>query len=100
MKIDNIDLTQQFNLSIFSDFRYQSIKITWLLPISIDWLIRALHHEFSNQNFNLIFGNSTLQEAIKYKKKTTSLEEKNMKNTLQKQNVPQRESNWVSVAET
>ena len=69
MKIDNIDLTQQFNLSIFSDFRYQSIKITWLLPISIDWLIRALHHEFSNQNFNLIFGNSTLQEAIKYKKK-------------------------------
>ena len=31
-KIDNIDLTQQFSLSIFTDFRYQSIKITWLLP--------------------------------------------------------------------
>ena len=27
-KIDNIDLTQQFSLSIFTDFRYQSIKIT------------------------------------------------------------------------
>ena len=35
-KIDNIDLTQQFSLSIFTDFRYQSIKITWLLPIFID----------------------------------------------------------------
>ena len=39
-KIDNIDLTQQFRLSIFTDFRYQSIKITWLLPIFIDWLLR------------------------------------------------------------
>ena len=35
-KIDNIDLTQQFSLSIFTDFRYQSIKITWLLLIFID----------------------------------------------------------------
>ena len=35
-KIDNIDLTQQFSLSIFTDFRYQSIKITWLLPTFID----------------------------------------------------------------
>ena len=26
-KIDNIDLTQQYDLSIFTDFRYQSIKI-------------------------------------------------------------------------
>ena len=75
-KIDNIDLTQQFSLSIFSDFRYQSIKITWLLPISIDWLIRALHHEFSNQNFNLIFGNSTLQEA-NLKKKAWRIPSKN-----------------------
>ena len=41
-KIDNIDLTQQSSLSIFTDFRYQSIKITWLLPIFIDWLLRAL----------------------------------------------------------
>ena len=40
-KIDNIDLTQQFSLSIFTDFRYQSIKITWLLPIYIDWLLRV-----------------------------------------------------------
>ena len=30
-KIDNIDLTQQFRLSIFTDFRYQSIKITDLI---------------------------------------------------------------------
>ena len=35
-KIDNIDLTQQFSLSIFTDFRYKSIKITWLLSIFID----------------------------------------------------------------
>ena len=37
MKIDNMDLTQQFSLSIFTDFRYQSIKITFrLLRIFID----------------------------------------------------------------
>ena len=35
-KIDNIDLTQQFSLSIFTDFRYKSIKITWLLSFFID----------------------------------------------------------------
>ena len=35
-KIDNIDLTQQSSLSIFTDFRYQSIKITRLLLIYID----------------------------------------------------------------
>ena len=35
-KIDNIDLTQQFDFSIFTNFRYQSIKITWLLSIFID----------------------------------------------------------------
>ena len=35
-QIHNIDLTQQFDLSIFTDFRYQSIKITWLLSIFID----------------------------------------------------------------
>ena len=40
-KIDNIDLTQQFRLSIFTDFRYQSIKISWLLPIYIAWLLRV-----------------------------------------------------------
>ena len=35
-KIDNIALTQQFSLSIVASFHYLSIKITWLLPISID----------------------------------------------------------------
>ena len=35
-KTDNIDLTQQFSLSILTDFRYQSLKITWLLSIFID----------------------------------------------------------------
>ena len=35
-EIDNIDLTQQLSLSIFTDFHYQSIKITWLLSIFID----------------------------------------------------------------
>ena len=44
-KIDNIDLTQQFDFSIFTNFRYQSIKITWLLsipmiPTFIDCLLR------------------------------------------------------------
>ena len=34
-KIKNIDLTQQFSLSIFNDFRYQLVKITWLLLIFI-----------------------------------------------------------------
>ena len=29
-------MTQQFSLSILIDFRYQSIKITWLLSIFID----------------------------------------------------------------
>ena len=27
-KVDNIDLTHQFSLSVLTDFRYQSIKIT------------------------------------------------------------------------
>ena len=45
-KIDNIYLTQHFSLTIFTDFRYRSIKITWLhrflsIPILIDWLLRA-----------------------------------------------------------
>ena len=40
-KIDNIDLTQLLSLSILTDFRYQSIKITWLLSIFIDWLLRV-----------------------------------------------------------
>ena len=41
-KIDNIDLTQQYNLSIFTDFRYQWMKIIWLLSIVIDWLLRVM----------------------------------------------------------
>ena len=40
-KIDDIDLTQRFSLSIFTDFRYKTIKITWLLPIFIDSLLRV-----------------------------------------------------------
>ena len=35
-QINNIDLTQHFSLSILTDFRYQSIKITWLPSIFID----------------------------------------------------------------
>ena len=35
-KIDNIDLIQQLSLPIFTDFRYQSIKIACSLPILID----------------------------------------------------------------
>ena len=35
-KIDTIDLTQQFSLSIFTNFCDKSIKITWLLSIFID----------------------------------------------------------------
>ena len=46
-KIDNIDLIQQYSLSIFTDVCYQSIKITWLLPflstlIFIHWLLQIL----------------------------------------------------------
>ena len=47
-KIDDIDLTQQFSLSIFTDFRYQSIKITWLLPIFIDWLLRVYNSIYNS----------------------------------------------------
>ena len=36
ISIKYIDLTQQFSLPVFTDFRYQSVKITWLLPIFID----------------------------------------------------------------
>ena len=49
-KIDNIDLTQQFSWSIFTDFRYQSMKITWLLPIFIDWLLRDYQPLRQNRN--------------------------------------------------
>ena len=47
-KMDDIDLTQQFSLSIFTDFRYQSIKITWLLPIFIDWLLRVYNSIYNS----------------------------------------------------
>ena len=50
-KIDNIDLTQQSSLSIFIDFRYQSIKITWMLLIFINtdfyWLTTPANTYFS-----------------------------------------------------
>ena len=57
-KIDNIDLTQQSSLSIFTNFHNQQIQITWLLPIFVDtdfywlttpgktyssWLIKIIH---------------------------------------------------------
>ena len=35
-KIDNVNLTQKSSLSIFTEIHYQSIKITWMLPIFID----------------------------------------------------------------
>ena len=58
-KIDNIDLTQQFSLSIFTDFRYQSIKITWLLSIFIDWLLLVMGNyllkEIALHHFALMF---------------------------------------------
>ena len=41
-KIDIIDLIKQFSLSIFTYFRYQSIQITWSLPIFIHSLLRAM----------------------------------------------------------
>ena len=41
-EIDNVDLTQQYNLSIFTDFRYQLIKVILLLPIFVDWLLRVM----------------------------------------------------------
>ena len=45
-KIDNIDLTEQFSLSVFSDFCYQSIKSLdcyrfLSIPNFIDWLLRV-----------------------------------------------------------
>ena len=50
-KIDNIDLIQQSSLSIFTNFRYQSIKITWMLLIFIDtdfsWLTTPSNTYFS-----------------------------------------------------
>ena len=45
-KINNIDLTQQFSLTICTDFRYQTIKIIWLLSISIDCLLRVVTDRF------------------------------------------------------
>ena len=52
-EIYTIDLTQQFSLSIFTDFRYQSMKITWLLRfLSIDYSGRTYHS--TNNAFWLI----------------------------------------------
>ena len=50
-KIVNIDLTQQFILSIFTDSSNQSIKITWLLPIFIDWLALEYQQEKENKRY-------------------------------------------------
>ena len=43
-KIDNIDLTQQFSPSVSTDFRYQSIKITWLLSIFYLYWFLSIDH--------------------------------------------------------
>ena len=53
-KIDNIDLTQQFGSSIFTDFRYQSIKITWLIATDFYRLTTPWH---VHQKKNLTFSN-------------------------------------------
>ena len=44
-KIDNIISIwhSNLNLLIFTDFHYQSIKITWMLPIFIDTGFRSFH---------------------------------------------------------
>ena len=39
-------VTAIFSLSIFTHFCYQSIEITWLLPIFIDWLLQELNKLF------------------------------------------------------
>ena len=53
-KIDNIDLTQQFGSSIFTDIRYQSIKITWLIATDFYRLTTPWH---VHQKKNLTFSN-------------------------------------------
>ena len=67
-KIDNIDLTQQFSLSISTDFRYQSIKITWLLSIFINWPLRVVCLKptvnFENQRYLALLTCSLMAESI------------------------------------
>ena len=68
-KIDNIDLTQQVSLSIFTDFRYQSIKITWLLLIFIDtdfYRLTTSGHIISlSKNENMFKKSKTKQNKTK-----------------------------------
>ena len=67
-KINNIDLTQQFSLSISTDFRYQSIKITWLLLIFINWPLRVVCLKptvnFENQRYLALLTCSLMAESI------------------------------------
>ena len=49
-KIDDIDLKKQFSLKIFTVFRYQSIKTTWLLSAFIDIEQKSRIYTSSNQN--------------------------------------------------
>ena len=62
-KIDNIDLTQLFSLSIFTDFRYWSIKITRLLPIFIDWQLRDFHNPNSTPRLPAYLRSCTSHET-------------------------------------
>ena len=69
-KIDNIYLTQQLSLSILTDFRYQSIKMTWLL-LSIDysggtrWRVQSIltlrTPQYNNTGSNQISGKNKVQ---------------------------------------
>ena len=71
-KIDTIDLTQQFSLSIFTDFRYQSIKITWLLSIFIDWLLRVVRERFGRQVGLVGFWRCDTGTSWRYRKITST----------------------------
>ena len=59
-KIDNIDLqlTEQFSLSIFTDFHCQSIKITWLLSIFMPGIDQVAVSRPHPQHINLRSGST------------------------------------------
>ena len=57
-KIDNIDLTHQFSISIFTDFHCQSIKITWLLSIFMPGIDQVAVSRPHPQHINLRSGST------------------------------------------
>ena len=57
-KIDNIDLTHQFSISIFNDFHCQSIKITWLLSIFMPGIDQVAVSRPHPQHINLRSGST------------------------------------------